>query len=145
MHRAALALADAGLLAVDLGHHPVHIDALGDAMAVAAVVGGNAVLVVQMGHHPGGAGFLAGIEVDEAGNFAGGELHMQALLEGADGAHDPVGMEELFGIQRSGHLVVLQGLSQRAASVGAVDRNGATPVPARLEIRAKRRTRAAGR
>ena len=37
VHRAALALAIAGLPAVELGHHAVEIGALGDAMAVAAM------------------------------------------------------------------------------------------------------------
>ncbi|MNN17489.1 hypothetical protein D3C81_1306790 [compost metagenome] len=109
VHRAALAAAHAGLLAVDLGHHAVHIDALGDAVAVATVGRGNAVAVAQVGHDPGGGGFFAGIKVDEAGDLAGGELHVQAFLERTDGAHHFIGMQQLFSAQVSGHLVVLQG------------------------------------
>src|SRR5262249_59529038 len=37
VHRAALALAIAGLPAVELGHHAVEVGALGDAVAVAAM------------------------------------------------------------------------------------------------------------
>ncbi|MNG92340.1 hypothetical protein D3C79_512720 [compost metagenome] len=109
MHRTALATAHAGLLAVDFGHHAVHIHALGDAVAMTAVGRGDAVAVAQVGHDPGGGGFFAGIQVDEAGDLAGGELHVQAFFEGADGAHHFIGMQQLFGTELIGHLVVLQG------------------------------------
>ena len=43
MHRTALAAACAGRLAVDFGHHFLHVDALGDAMAVPSVGRGDSV------------------------------------------------------------------------------------------------------
>ncbi|MNR04828.1 hypothetical protein D3C85_1208200 [compost metagenome] len=109
MHRTALATAHAGLLAVDFGHHAVHIHALGDAVAMTAVGRGDAVAVAQVGHDPGRGSLFAGIQVDEAGDLAGGELHVQAFFEGADGAHHFIGMQQLFGTELIGHLVVLQG------------------------------------
>ncbi|MNG96643.1 hypothetical protein D3C79_557190 [compost metagenome] len=109
VHRAAFTTAHAGLLAVDLGHHAVYVHAFGDAVAMAAVGRGNAVAVAQVGHDPGCRGFFAGIQVDEAGNFAGGELHMQAFFEGADGPHDFIGMQQLISTELIGHLVVLRG------------------------------------
>ena len=41
VHGAALPVADPGPLAVDLGHHGAHVYALGDAVTVAAVRGGD--------------------------------------------------------------------------------------------------------
>lgn len=111
VHGAALTAADAGFLAVDLGHHAEHIHPLGDAMTVATVVGGDAIVIVKMGHDPGGTGFLAGIQMHEAGNLAGGEFHMQAFFEITDGAHHGVGMQQLISGQVGGHLVVLQVVS----------------------------------
>ncbi|KWV89522.1 hypothetical protein PFLmoz3_00816 [Pseudomonas fluorescens] len=62
-------------------------------MSVAAVVGRDAIIVIEMRHDTSGAGFLAGIQVNETGDLAGGELHMQAFFEIADGAHHGVGMQ----------------------------------------------------
>jgi hypothetical protein len=112
VHGAALALADAGLLAIDLGHHPVYVHTLGDAVAMAAVGGGDAILVGEVRHDAGGGCLLAGIEVDESGDLAGGELHVEPFFEGTDGAHDPVGMQQLVSGQVSGHIVFLRGCLQ---------------------------------
>ena len=74
---------------------------------------GDAVAVVQVHHDAGAGGFLAGIEMDEAGDVAGGELGVHALLELADGPHDPVGFEQLLFRQRErvgGHWGFLSGL-----------------------------------
>ena len=111
VHGAALTTAPPGFLAVDLGHHAEHVHALGDAVAVATVVGGDAIFIVEVGHDPGGAGFLAGIQVDETWDLAGGEFHVQALFEIANSAHHGVGMKQLISGQVSGHLVVLQVVS----------------------------------
>jgi hypothetical protein len=35
-------------------------------------------------HTPDGGGFLAGVEMDESGNFSGSKLKMDAFLELAD-------------------------------------------------------------
>src|SRR4029077_5027916 len=47
VHRAALAVAAAGLAAVDLGHHLADVHALGDAVAVAAMGAGDGVTAVE--------------------------------------------------------------------------------------------------
>jgi hypothetical protein len=44
MHRATLASTETGCATEQLGHHPVHVGALGDDMAVPAVRGGQIVL-----------------------------------------------------------------------------------------------------
>ena len=75
---------------------PLAIAALGDAVAVAAVGRGDVVLVVQMQADADRGGLLAGIEMDEAGDVAGRELVVDGVLELADGAHLPVGLEQLF-------------------------------------------------
>lgn len=111
MHRAALAAANAGF-AVDLGHHAVYIHTLGDAVAMAAVGRGDAVAVAQVGHDPGSGGLFAGVQVDETGDLAGGELDVQAFFKGADGAHHFIGMQQLFGTQLIGHICCSPGLSQ---------------------------------
>ena len=93
MHRAAAALAKSGLLAEDFRHHAVDIRALGDAVAVAAVGGLNHVVVAQRGAHAGGNGLFTDVGVGEAGDLAGEEVVLDALLELADRAH---GLVELF-------------------------------------------------
>src|SRR5690606_41438018 len=74
VHRAALAATRTGGLAVDLGHHRGHVHALGDAVAVAAVGGGDGVALVEVRAHPGGGRLLARVQVDEPGDLPGGEL-----------------------------------------------------------------------
>ena len=96
MHRAALAAAQAVLAAEDLGHHGLEVAALGDAVAVAAVGRGDAVLVVQVQADADAGGLLAGVEMDEARDVAGRELLVNGVLELADGAHLPVRLEQLF-------------------------------------------------
>ena len=64
-----------------------------------------------MGHDPDGASLLAGIQVHEAGDLAGGEFHVQAFFKITDGAHHGIGMQQLISGQVSGHLVVLQVVS----------------------------------
>ena len=70
VHRAALALADAGLLAQQLGHGRPDVAALGDGMPVGAVVAGHPVVVAQ--GHAGAHGhrFLADVRVGRADDFA---------------------------------------------------------------------------
>ena len=73
VHGAALALAVAGGLAVQLGHHAAHLAALGDDVAVAAVGAGDVVVVVEGGAHADRHRLLAQVQVHEAGQLAGGE------------------------------------------------------------------------
>jgi hypothetical protein len=90
VHGAALAAAEPVLPPKDLLHHPVHVAAFGDAMAVAAMRRGDSVAVVQMHTDADARGLLAGIEMHESWNIAGRELYMHRILKLADGAHSPV-------------------------------------------------------
>ena len=94
MHGTALAAAKTRLLAINLGHHGIDVTALGDRVAMAAVIAGDLVALVEMHAEAGRAGFFPGIKMHEAGNIAGGEFHVQPLLEFADGFHHPVGSEQ---------------------------------------------------
>ena len=94
VHRTGPALAQAVAPAVDLQHHPLHVAALGDAVAVAAVGRDDIVVVGQVFAHADRDGFLAAIEVGEAGDFALGDLGVKPLLELADRLHLAVGPEQ---------------------------------------------------
>ncbi len=48
---------------------PAHVDALGDAVAVAAMRRGDPVACVEMRAHAGRDGLLAGVEMQEAAIF----------------------------------------------------------------------------
>ncbi len=63
-------------------------------MAVAAMGGGNTVLVLQMHHNAGAGSFFTRIEMHEARNIAFGEFRVEALLELANGAHRPIGLQK---------------------------------------------------
>ena len=87
VHRAALALAQAILAAVDLLHHPDHVTALGDAVAMTAMGAGDVVCIGERRAHTDRDRLLSGIEVRKAGNLTGRDLDVQPLLELADGLH----------------------------------------------------------
>jgi len=70
VHGAALALAQAVVTAINLFHHAHYVAALGYAMAVAAVRTDDVVRVAKEFAHAHRHGFLTGVEVSEAGNFA---------------------------------------------------------------------------
>src|SRR5208282_1778701 len=135
VHGAALAVAAAGLAAVDLGHHLVHVYAPGDAVAVAAVRAGDAVTVVQVAADADRRRLLARVQVDESGDIAARELRVHALLELADRPHRPVDVEQVlsgqgFPLRRVGHGLLLDGRSswhrgaseQAEAGAGRQDR-----------------------
>ena len=66
VHRAAIALAVAGLLLEQLRDHALHVGAEGDAVAVAAVRGGEIVALLQRRADAGGDAFLAEIGMEIA-------------------------------------------------------------------------------
>src|SRR6516164_4676457 len=110
VHRAALAVAAAGLAAVDLGHHLPDVYAFGDAVAMAAVRAGDGVAAVEVDADADRRGLLARVQVHEARDLAGGELGVHALLELADGPHLPVGSQQLLPgqgppLHRVGHVL----------------------------------------
>ena len=70
---------------------PVHVAALGDAVAVAAMRADDVVGVVEVLADADRDRFLARVEVREAGDLARRDLDVQAFLEFADRLHLAVG------------------------------------------------------
>src|SRR5690606_4848536 len=99
VHRAALAFAEAGRLAHQLRHHPVDVHALGDAVPVAPVRGGDVVAVRELGANPYRDGFLTRVEVDKPGHEPGGEVLSGQVLEGPDLDHSLVHIEQLLAAE----------------------------------------------
>jgi hypothetical protein len=100
VHRSAFAAARAHRLAVDFAHHFLHIDALGDTVAVAAMRRGNAVAVVEMHHDAGTGGLFAGIKMHKARYVTLGELVVHPLLELANAPHRSIGLEQALLVER---------------------------------------------
>jgi hypothetical protein len=96
VHGAALALAYARPAAEELRHHAAHVDALGDAVTVAAVRGADEVAVAQVGADSRCHRLLPGVEMEEAAELSGRHEVVQLLLEGADPAQLPVDVEQLL-------------------------------------------------
>jgi hypothetical protein len=98
MHRAALAAAIAALAPVELEHHAGRIGALGDGVAVAAVIGGEPVVLAQAGADAGGDTFLPERDVQRTRDLAclvGGK---RRLLEGADPHHRAIEVDEALEV-----------------------------------------------
>ena len=87
VHRAAAALAVAGRLAEEFGEHPLHVRALGDAVAVAAMRRGDLVLDRQRHADADRARFLADRQMHRAVDQAARVAVLRALLEAADQIH----------------------------------------------------------
>ena len=94
MHRAALALAVAGALAVELRHHAVEASALGDQMAVAAMGRGDAIGLAQRRAYAGRARLLADRDVDEAGDLVGDREVADLALELPNPLHRAIHLEQ---------------------------------------------------
>ena len=95
VHRAAAAAVGAAVLGHQLGEHAERVEALGQAVAVAAMSRGDDVVGAQ---RPAGAdsrGFLADREVDEARDLAVAVERGDALLEAADDEHPAVHLDQL--------------------------------------------------
>ena len=132
VHRAAAALAEAVLAAVDLGHHRPEVAALGDAVAVAAVGARDVVVVVEVGADARRDRLLADVHVHEARDLTGAELARDPLLEEPDREHRPVEAEQrLRGDRhRVSLLVVTTGApAEPATSASKVARNAAAGPP----------------
>lgn len=99
MHRPTLTATQAVVLAEDLGHHAVQIAALGDAVPVTAVSGSDVVGVAQVLAHSHCDGFLARVEVNEAGDVTGCILFVQSILERADARHLLVRLQQCIPVQ----------------------------------------------
>ena len=93
VHRAAEPAAVAGLAPHQLGHHAVGAGALGDAVAMAAVVARDVVVLAQMRAGADRDRLLADVAVRGALDRARLELLDHPLLEAADAHH--VGVDAL--------------------------------------------------
>src|SRR6266849_2046940 len=87
VHRAALALAVAGLPAVELGHHAVEVRTLGDAVAVATMRRDDPVAAVERGTDADSDRLLTDVAVHHTVDLAGEIVGRGALLEMADRQH----------------------------------------------------------
>ncbi len=94
VHRAALAVADAVRLAVELGHEAPERAALGDEVAVAAVRREDVVVGPERRARADGDGLLAYRGVEEAWDPAAGEQLAHALLEEPHAQHPRVHREQ---------------------------------------------------
>ncbi len=94
VHLAALAAAVAGDAAHHFGHHGFHPPALGDDMAVAAVRAGDGVILAQGGAYAHRGGFLSVGQVRQAGHQAPAVNVENGFLEGPDGEHLAVHLEQ---------------------------------------------------
>ena len=103
VHRAASALAEPRLAAVDLGHHRLQVAPLRDRVPVTPVGARDAVVLAEVRAHAGGDAFLADVHVHEAGDVSRLELARDALLEGADRRHRAVQREQRLAREFSRH------------------------------------------
>src|SRR3954447_1691951 len=87
VHRAALALAVALLLAEQLAVHEPHVGALGDAVAVAAMRGGDRVVAAQRRADADRDRLLADVEMSQARHLRREVELVRLRLEGADAEH----------------------------------------------------------
>ena len=87
VHRAAVSVRAALLLAVQLGHQLVRVRALRERVPVRAVGRRDHVAVLERAAHADGARLLADRDVEEAGQLARAEALLHLLLEAADEQH----------------------------------------------------------
>ena len=95
VHGAAAAAVGALVLAHQLGEHPGRVQALGQAVAVAAVGRGDDVGGPKRPARADGRRLLPDREVDEAGDLAVAVERGHPLLEAADQQHPAVHLEEV--------------------------------------------------
>ena len=107
MHGAATALAVARGLAEKLGEHAVDLRALGNAVAVATMGGGDLVIGLQGHADAHGARFLTDREMHRAVDQAAGIGVFRTFLEAADEMHLVQHVAQLLravGAKRVGHV-----------------------------------------
>ena len=84
-------------------------------MPVAAVRAGDLVPVIEVQTHPRGDGFLARVEMDEAGEFTGFKLDVDAILATVKKTNRVVIVQE--AIRRGGVASAIASLSRRKCSI----------------------------
>ena len=106
VHRSAPPSVGAFVLAHQLGEHPERLEALGQAVTVAPVGGGDDVSRPQWPAGADGRSLLTDREVDEAGHLAVAVQRRHALLEAADEHHAPVHLDEVGGGHGLGTVLI---------------------------------------
>ena len=87
VHGTALTFAGTGGTSIQLRHHLVDADTLGDAVTVTTVGAGNAICIGQVGTDTDRHRFFPCVKVNEARNPPGGVFVMHAILELTDSNH----------------------------------------------------------
>src|SRR5579859_924001 len=98
VHRTALAVAVARLLAEQLREHAVQLSALGDAVPMSAMRAGDVVVVVERGAHAHGHRLLADVEVGQPRHLAAAIQVVDLLFEMTDPEHAAIQLEGEVGI-----------------------------------------------
>ena len=101
MHRAAKAPAEPVLPTHQLGHHPTQRRALGDGVAMGAVVAVHRVVRAQLAAHADRHTLLADAEVHETVHLVRTRQLADALLEGADAPHRAQELEADVAVEPS--------------------------------------------
>ena len=96
VHRAALGAIASRRLAVEFGHHAVDFHALGDAVSMTPMRGGDPIAGFQCRAHTHGASFLAGVIMHCTHGHARLDEPPQALLELADERQSLIHPEQLL-------------------------------------------------
>jgi hypothetical protein len=142
VHRAALAAADPGFAAGQLGHDDLGIDAIGQHVAVVTVAGDDAVMaLLQGGLDADRNRFLADVQVAEAADQAQTVQLARTLFKAADQHHLFVEVEQ-FIVRRGikpvgliGLLEMIEPIGLRGRSVLGFAGSGQDDVPLRAGYR----------
>ena len=102
VHRAALATTIAAVATVEFEEHALRVGALGDHVAVAAVVGGHAVVGTEVQPEADGNGFLADRHMQRTRDFTGLVGFERGFLEGADAHHGRIEVGQARGVMAGG-------------------------------------------
>ncbi|MBS1253601.1 MAG: hypothetical protein MAG451_02653 [Anaerolineales bacterium] len=97
VHGAAAPATDARILAQQLGHHGVHILALGDSMAMTAMGGGDVVIGPESGNRSDRHRLFADVEVHRPVDLAGEVELMRRLLKCPNQIHLTQQFDEAVG------------------------------------------------
>src|SRR5262249_27709759 len=100
MHRAALAARTARRFAVNLGHHPFEVTALGQIVGVGTMTGEHVVPLFERAAGAGGRCLLADAQMHGAAHLLFGIVRGDALFYGADARHLAVEPEPEFAAER---------------------------------------------
>ena len=124
------------VLGHQLGEHPERVQALGQAVAVAAVGRGDDVGGPERPAGADGGRLLPDRQVHEAGHLAVAVERGHPLLEPADHQHPPVHLEQVVGGSHRPCIVLVGTTTGRGDD--RADRDPRAPCPGRGDVRGKR-------